>query len=125
VTVVNCTFENSSSTTGGAIEFIGVTGSVTNCTFINNKAEQEGGAVRPIMCFFIYCKISINGESVFSLSGIKIYNAKGLQGGGLYFSDTAVVTVDNSYIETSSADTGVSVAEIAEINFQGGNVCWG
>ena len=81
--VINCTFENCSSSFGGAIAQLGGVLNISNSKFINNSASHIGGAI-----YTSWCNLKLNGTDLFD-------NSAELNAGAIYF-DNATLIIDHS-----------------------------
>ena len=92
--VSDCTFENCSADDGGAIYYLGINGTVLNCSFTNCLAHESGGA------------INWNGNEGI-ISGCIFVNCSAVTGGSIYCD--VECRIDNSVFINSNAENGKAI----------------
>lgn len=90
--LTNCIFKNNSADRGGAI-FALIGGNINNCTFIDNVAKEDGGAI-----FVPYIRMEVS-DSLF-------INNTALDGGGAIYAQTYLSIIHSNFTDNYAAHGG-------------------
>ncbi len=105
-TVTNCTFADNAAVTGAGLQVIAATPTITDCTFIGNHANSEGGGLFSFASYLRISNSTFEGNSAGWLGGglaediegdgpMEISNCifRGNEGGGLYLGESNTVWI--------------------------------
>ena len=127
VSFVNCNASSSSSSNGGAVNWLGESGVLGNCSFVNCSSRSYGGAV------YWYDEYGVLGNCSF------VNCSSSSSGGAVYLSELSFRCVlgNSSFVNCSSSSSGGAVywesyrGVITNCSFadnaanrDGGAVCW-
>ena len=110
--ISGCTFDSNTAYTRGGAIWNDATLTVSNCTFTGNQApvsgvEGDGGTFH------------LDGGTA-NLSDVTITNSHSTNGGAIYVSDGATLTVDGGRIEKNTSDeSGGAIADYGTLNMKG------
>ena len=98
ITIINCTFFNNSATeNGGAISTEICSLTVINSTFISNRAGSGGGAIYAF------------GDSKVLIDGCKFISNAANDGGALYFSSCPVALTNSTFTQNTAQSKGKAI----------------
>ena len=111
--LINCTFtDNSASNEGGALRIYGNFGPIYNCTFTDNSAGIDGGAI-----------FKQSGNGVLSITLCNFTNNSASDTGGAIYKSAGALNLTDSNFDNNSATNGGAIRDggledlIANCNF--------
>ena len=115
LSVSGSTFENNYAFNGGAIDFVGNTYTISNCTFKDNKARGTGSKNTNIASGGAICAQETNTNSI--ISNCKFENNSASYGGAI---NAVNVNLTNSNFTDNTADSSYSGTFNNKANNRGG-----